>query len=1058
MAERSGVVRYTDSAMALHIDTRDPRYAEAAAEILRRHENGEPEANITSAVRDFLVITGLVKPSEIVEESPPAEGSRRAVDLTALDTFIEFKRRIGTAGGFNPDPENVRQLDEYLAESPKQKRVRMGILTDGKYWLLRWPNAGPVKIAPPYAFTLEDPDRWITLYEWLRDHALSAEEDKAPSRFTIAEQFGPTSALYQRDIAALKALYDQYSSSTTITVKRHLWQNLLTAALGEIVSSPAQMDDLFVRHTYLSAIIGMVVQASFGIDIRGLAESNPADLILGQKFRSATGLEGVVESDFFAWPTEVGADGFLRTLARRVARFDWQKAPNDVAAILYETVIPPDERRQLGEYYTPDWLARSIVREVVTDPLDQKVLDPACGSGTFVAAAVTHFIEAADDNRDGLNHFSAGELLNRLRDSVIGIDVHPVAVHLARAAWVLAAKPLFDRAATEGIGTTRSAPIYLGDSLQLRFRTGDMFAEKNVTIQVEDERNTELVFPVSLVERAENFDALMGDIATYIDHGDDPHVALDDLGIIDPAARQTVRETIESLQMLHAEGRNHIWAYYTRNLVRPVALSRSKVDVIVGNPPWLNYNQTVSTLRSELERQSKDIYGIWQGGRYATHQDVAGLFYARCIDLYLKDGGVIGMVMPHSALQTGQYSKWRTGAWRAGRGGHVLSVDFGHKTAWDLEGLEPNTFFPVPASVVFARRTGGDDTATPLRGYVERWLGKAGAANVRRESVGITDTSVGGESPYDGYSRDGATIVPRRFFFAEETESVTVIQAGQTVTVNPRRGSQDKSPWRDLDLTAITGQTIEESHVFDVHLGETLVPYATLEPLKAVLPLRRGEAQILTDPDGVGGIRLSGLERRMRDRWRTVSRLWEENKAAANRLNLLGQLNYYGKLSAQLEWRRNPGDRPIRVAYTKSGAPTAALLQDDNAVLDRTLYWITCKDIQEANYLLGIINSAALYEAVTPLMAKGQFGARDLVKHLWKLPIPEFDPGNPLHVTVSEAGQVAASGAAGQLARLRAERGHDVSVTIARRELRTWLRASAEGMAVEAGVGRLLGG
>ena len=28
-----------------------------------------------------------------------------------------------------------------------------------------------------------------------------------------------------------------------------------------------------------------------------------------------------------------------------------------MAAILYETVIPPEERRQLGEYYTPDWLA-----------------------------------------------------------------------------------------------------------------------------------------------------------------------------------------------------------------------------------------------------------------------------------------------------------------------------------------------------------------------------------------------------------------------------------------------------------------------------------------------------------------------------------------------------------------------------------------------------------------------------------------------------------------------------------------------------------------------------
>ena len=138
-----------------------PTPRNAAAEILRRHNIGEPEANITTAVRDFLDRNppGGVKPDEIEEENPPAEGSRRAVDLTALDTFIEFKRRIGTAGGFNPDPKNVDQLDDYLAQSQKQGRVRMGILTDGKYWLLRWPGAGPVKTVLPYAFTLDDPEQ-----------------------------------------------------------------------------------------------------------------------------------------------------------------------------------------------------------------------------------------------------------------------------------------------------------------------------------------------------------------------------------------------------------------------------------------------------------------------------------------------------------------------------------------------------------------------------------------------------------------------------------------------------------------------------------------------------------------------------------------------------------------------------------------------------------------------------------------------------------------------------------------------------------------------------------
>ena len=198
-----------------------------------------------------------------------------------------------------------------------------------------------------------------------------------------------------------------------------------------------------------------------------------------------------------------------------------------------------------------------------------------------------------------------------------------------------------------------------------------MFAEHNVTVQVEDEENTELVFPVSLVDRAESFDALMSDVAEAIEKGDNPAWALDDHQIAESGERQVLQKTIASMQKLHAEGRNHIWAYYTRNLVRPVALSRNKVDVIVGNPPWLSYRNTASALRTELERQSKDLYGIWAGGRYVNRQDVASLFFARSVDLYLKDGGVIGMVMPHSTLQTGQHSKWRTGAWRAkpsGRG------------------------------------------------------------------------------------------------------------------------------------------------------------------------------------------------------------------------------------------------------------------------------------------------------------------------------------------------------------------------------------------------------
>ena len=111
--------------------------------------------------------------------------------------------------------------------------------------------------------------------------------------------------------------------------------------------------------------------------------------------------------------------------------------------------------------------------------------------------------------------------------------------------------------------------------------------------------------------------------------------------------------------------------------------------------------------------------------------------------------------------------------------------------------------------------------------------------------------------------------------------------------------------------------------------------------------------------------------------------------------------------------------------------------------------------MREANYLLAIINSNILFEAVASLMTKGQFGARHLHKHLWKLPIPEFSPHEPLHVDISDAGQAAADGATEQLSRLRRERDR-VTVTIARRELRKWLADSEEGRAVETLVSELL--
>ena len=1044
---------------------RDPavdEYTEPFAEVLRRHNQGHSETDIRSAVRDFFLGADLAQPAEINQEESPTDGAAGRVDMVVRETFIEFKRNLYSGPVVNPG--YIKQLDGYLAEAiDKGRGIRTGILTDGKRWILR--SIGDAKggdaateLLNPPVRVFETAQQGLRLYEWLRDVALTERAyDIAPTRENLRRYFGDASFATNQNLATLRWMYDQHRELNTVRVKRRLWGDLLRAALGEVAGTSEGLDDLFVRHTYLSAVIGMAVQASFGINIYDLAAQQPGDLLKGEGLKAATGLSGIIESDFFAWPTEVsGGDGFIRSLAQLISRFDWRSAPPDVASNLYQTVIPADEREQLGEYYTPDWLARAMVRELIDDPLNQRVLDPACGSGTFIVEAVAHFLDAA-----GKSNLEPKEVLDRLRSAIVGIDVHPAAVHLARAAWAIAARTAIVSASEYNAGI--SAPVYLGDALQLRYQSPDLITANTITIET-DKDGPQLVFPIGLVNRSDDFDAFMYQVATEIEEGHDPLIALDDNGIHGMSDRRTVAETIATLQHLHSDGNDHIWAYYTRNLVRPVALSLAKVDVVIGNPPWLNYNQTASILREELRNQSWRQYGIWTGGNYATHQDMAGLFFARSVDLYLKDGGVIGMVLPHSALQSGQYAKWRTGKWEqhaltpkgklSKRVERTLSVNLGYKRAWDLEKLEPNTFFPVASCVAFAQRVGVDGGAEPLAGAVEQWVGQPGSDNVRRVDSNITDTFMEWDSPYADYSRNGATIFPRRLFFVNETENPALIQAGDTITVNPRRGPYDKDPWKGLDLTAISQQTVESRHLYDVHLGETVVPYATLDPLKALLPVRQGEYEIPTDDDGPGGIRLGGLDQRMRVRWQAISQMWENNKTVGSNLDLLGNLNYQRKLSSQLDRRA----KILRVVYTGSGEPTAAVIPDSEDIVDYTLFWIHCNEIKEADYLLAIINSAALYEAVKPLMPKGGYGPRHLQKHLWKLPIPEFDAGDTLHQAVAEAGAGAALGASERLAELRAQRGDRLTGTIAKRELREWLRSSPEGAAVEQAVERLLSG
>ena len=1068
--------------------SRDSIAREYHGKLLERHRLGASENDIRSAFRDFLLRTGIAADeSEIVTETRPAADSRHKVDLYLRNTYVEFKRSVIRGGVIDPDA--VAQLDGYILENARAGNgIQNGILTDGQHYLKR--SVGDnlrLVVAENGRRTFNSSDQGSRLYEYLYDIIDTQAGNIAPNADTLLRYFGQDSDFFKTVTALLDEAHRENRDHPTVAVKRKLWRELLQVAIGQnSVGDSPEYDWLYVRHTYLTALVGVIVQAHFGIDVARYADAEPANLLNGETLRQHTGLKGITESDLFTWPLEIGEHSYIGVIARQVAKFHWQDNPDDLAATLYQNAITADERKRMGEYYTPSWLAQAITEELITGPASARVLDPSCGSGTFLAAAVRHLIAHAGD-------LTPGEQLAKLQENIAGIDLHPVAVQLAKATWVIACRDVIMAARAAGqAAETITAPVHLGDSMQLRYDNSELDAQGYITLDTGETLPGEsgpvrFQIPLSLARQTEKFDNLMIDLSDAVERGDDARRVLDGHGVTAPAEREPMEAAVANMQALHRENRNHVWAYYLRNMTRPMVIAEGKVDAIIGNPPWLTYNQSADIIREELRSLSENRYQIWAGGKDAANQEVATLFYCRAAELYLKDKGKIGMVLPHSVLRTGHHLKFRSAYYgtknppRSRAPKQAMSLDFSVKAPWDLESLEPNNFFPITSCVVFAQLPGyrGDaelhkQAAKPLApGKVEIWIGSTDTPYVPRRLrpgqvhvIGSTGTSDAERliallvhddgtfrSPYEAFASRGADVFDRRLYFVTAHPNENLFAPPDTFLTYTRTGNLDKKTYSVAELES---QIVGGDNLFSVYLGESLAPYVTLPPLTAALPVSKAS---MTMPQDINGeVDKQELDANMRARWEKMERLWDENKGKTDTKSLTQNLNWLNKLTSQLEYLRDPGDRPVRIAYTTSGRPTAALIDDAQAVLDTTLYQVTCRDLTEAHYLLAIINSLALEEAVRDFMPTGQFGARHLHKHLWKLPIPEYDAANESHAALSRLGQEAGQECREALDVLIALNGPDWLTTAnARSGLRNgWQQTSETAQAIEQAVGKLL--
>ncbi|MEM4827917.1 MAG: N-6 DNA methylase, partial [Desulfurococcaceae archaeon] len=368
------------------------------------------------------------------------------------------------------------------------------------------------------------------------------------------------------------------------------------------------------------------------------------------------GYENFLEGDYFSWylgELDKELADVLSEIVRRLAEYEPatpQLEPEyarDLLKRLYQDLVSRDIRHKLGEYYTPDWLADLLLDEAgltlenlekmgaedSSKPLQIRVLDPACGSGTFLVRYIARLRAYARE------HYLEEALVDYLLSNVVGYDLNPLAVLAARTNYLFMIADLPRNRPIE-------IPIYLADSLMVEKRTtiaGSVYVLKTVV--------GEFQVPVRIVDSG-LLPRVLSEVTSALRSRYTPedfknrikHVFKD----VSNSELDVLTRFYATLLKLEEEGKNDVWVSIIRNAFAPML--KGKFDYVVGNPPWVRWEELPESYR-EVSKALWETYGILGKGA-GFKRDLAMLFLARCFDLYLKPGGKLAFLMPFTVFKT----------------------------------------------------------------------------------------------------------------------------------------------------------------------------------------------------------------------------------------------------------------------------------------------------------------------------------------------------------------------------------------------------------------------
>jgi N-6 DNA Methylase len=644
-----------------------------------------------------IEVAGILKDFARMAKINPLEGHHNVTVATGRpdsvygSVIVEYKEP-GTLSPKKDTAPNKKVIDQLKGrfydmnrEENRQWRTMFGVGTDGKYFIFlrfrddKWTDQEPLPV-----------NRYSTeRFLWALYNL--GQKGKPYQPEYLNGDFGAGSPVAQEGV---RTLYEEIlaTDNPKAQVFFNQWKILFGEVCGYDVENlsdklkklaefyvvegkPQPAALLFAVHTYYAILIKLLAAEIVSF-------FNPWMPRQVEKLQSATtpaklkreleeleqggifhqmGITNFLEGDLFAWYLAVWSEPIEKLVRKMISKLDeynpgtFSEEPaqsRDLLKKLYQQLFPKSVRHDLGEYYTPDWLAEHVLNELGYEGNpDKRLLDPACGSGTFLVMAINRIRQWYDQNREKCS-YDEGELLKKILANVIGFDLNPLAVMAARTNYLVAIKDLIRHVDHVEI------PVYLCDSIMTPAEYGDLFTGTGNVAKVPCSamKPPHLLVPKEIAQSPEDVAKYADVLEQCVRNAYAPEEFLcrcRDEGL-DITTTDAHRALYKELVRLDNENKNGIWARIIKNNFAPLFVGR--VDYVAGNPPWIAWLNLPNDYR-------QGTAFLWEHYKIFPHKglqarlgsakdDISILFTYVCSDSFLSTGGQLGFVITQTLFKS----------------------------------------------------------------------------------------------------------------------------------------------------------------------------------------------------------------------------------------------------------------------------------------------------------------------------------------------------------------------------------------------------------------------